>query len=210
MSSQSEKPRIDFYYGIASRYSYLASTQIVALESECGCVVDWRPLSSRALIPMSGFDPFRETGSSGQYDWTYRQADAEAWADYYGVSFKEPPDALKFDDALIQRLALACAAAARLGRAAAFSRTLFAVIFADGSVPSDIATLTGHARRAGLDAGAFESALSDPATQTALAATAAEAHARGAFGVPTFFLGDRMFWGNDRLVLLRHALAKTV
>ena len=31
--------------------------------------------------------------------------------------------------------------------------------------------------------------------------------ARGAFGVPTFFLGDRMFWGNDRLVLLEAALA---
>ena len=30
--------------------------------------------------------------------------------------------------------------------------------------------------------------------------------ARGAFGVPTFFVGERMFWGNDRLVLVRHAL----
>ena len=29
---------------------------------------------------------------------------------------------------------------------------------------------------------------------------------RGAFGVPTFFLGARMFWGNDRLILLEHAL----
>ena len=33
-----------------------------------------------------------------------------------------------------------------------------------------------------------------------------EARTRGAFGVPTFFLGKRMFWGNDRLVLLEAAL----
>src|ERR687898_1359015 len=35
------------------------------------------------------------------------------------------------------------------------------------------------------------------------------AKGRGAFGVPTFFLGDRMFWGNDRLVLLEAALAQS-
>ena len=34
-----------------------------------------------------------------------------------------------------------------------------------------------------------------------------EARRRGAFGVPTFFLGERMFWGNDRLVLLEAALS---
>ena len=34
-----------------------------------------------------------------------------------------------------------------------------------------------------------------------------EARARGAFGVPTFFVGEQMFWGNDRLVILEAALA---
>ena len=41
----------------------------------------------------------------------------------------------------------------------------------------------------------------------ALRATAKEAYDRGAFGVPTFFLGTEMFWGNDRIVLLRHTLS---
>ena len=35
---------------------------------------------------------------------------------------------------------------------------------------------------------------------------AQEAFERGAFGVPTFFVGDRIFWGNDRLTLVEHAL----
>ena len=41
-----------------------------------------------------------------------------------------------------------------------------------------------------------------------MAATVAETHQRGAFGVPTFIVGEHMFWGNDRMVLLRHFLLK--
>src|SRR5439155_20646357 len=52
----------------------------------------------------------------------------------------------------------------------------------------------------------FSETFIDPATDEELRNTAAEAHRRGAFGVPTFFVGDRMFWGNDRLVLVRHYL----
>jgi 2-hydroxychromene-2-carboxylate isomerase len=41
-----------------------------------------------------------------------------------------------------------------------------------------------------------------------LTRNARDAHARGAFGVPSFFLGEELFFGNDRLVLLEHALAR--
>jgi 2-hydroxychromene-2-carboxylate isomerase len=53
----------------------------------------------------------------------------------------------------------------------------------------------------------FLAMLRDPDTARIATATAEEAVRRGAFGVPTFFLGAQMFWGNDRLVLLRSALA---
>ena len=48
----------------------------------------------------------------------------------------------------------------------------------------------------------------DQDTKDRLRATTDEAVTRGAFGAPTFFVGDRMFWGNDRLPLLeRHLVA---
>ncbi len=53
----------------------------------------------------------------------------------------------------------------------------------------------------------FVDASAQPSIDDELAATTREAFERGAFGVPTFFAGDRMFWGNDRLVLLRHHLS---
>ena len=54
----------------------------------------------------------------------------------------------------------------------------------------------------------FSRALADPTIDEEMVATVSEAHQRGAFGVPTFFVGEHMFWGNDRMVLLRHFLLK--
>jgi 2-hydroxychromene-2-carboxylate isomerase len=60
----------------------------------------------------------------------------------------------------------------------------------------------------GLPPARFAASLADPQTDEQLAATARAAYARGAFGVPTFFVGEQMFWGNDRIVLLKQVLSK--
>ena len=60
----------------------------------------------------------------------------------------------------------------------------------------------------GLEAQAFRAQLDDPATAELYQTELRQARNRGAFGVPTFFLGDQMFWGNDRLVLLEHFIKK--
>ena len=122
---------------------------------------------------------------------------AESWAEYYGVPYNEP----NFNDYDSHELALACLAAERLGAVVAYSRAMFGGVI-DAARCGDIAD------EAGLDRAAFAEALADPALDEARAARVAEAHGRGAFGVPTFFVGDCLFWGNDRMVLLRHFLMK--
>jgi 2-hydroxychromene-2-carboxylate isomerase len=64
------------------------------------------------------------------------------------------------------------------------------------------------AEEIGLAADLFRATFKDPETERVLAAAAEEAFCRGAFGVPTFFVGARMFWGNDRLTILKHVLKK--
>jgi len=81
---------VDFYYSIGSRYSYLASTQIAKLEGETGCQVRWHPVNGLDIRKLRGRDPFAGEPLSGQYEWPYRRYDAECWADYYGVPFREP------------------------------------------------------------------------------------------------------------------------
>jgi 2-hydroxychromene-2-carboxylate isomerase len=195
---------VDFYYGIGSRYSYLAATQLDRLVADSGCTIRWRPLWSGDLFRARGADPFAGPPVSGQYAWSYRRFDAECWADYYGVPFREPEN-VDFDP---RRLALACTAAADLGAVEAFSRRLFGALFAEGRSPLDDRACARIAVEIGLDGAAFLRRLRDPATTRRLDATVEEALAYGVFGVPSFVLAGRVYWGNDRLPLVRHALRR--
>jgi 2-hydroxychromene-2-carboxylate isomerase len=195
---------IDFYYGLGSRYSYLASTQIARLEAETGCRVRWRPLYSADLFTVRGADPFQGRPVSGQYDWAYRRRDAEAWAEYYDVPYREPVD-VRFEG---RQLALAATAAGRLGAVERFSRALFEAVFVRGTSPLDAAALGAMAVEVALDPGRWAEELAAPETAQALGITLREALAAGAFGVPSFVVGGAVFWGNDRLPLVRHRLRK--
>jgi 2-hydroxychromene-2-carboxylate isomerase len=188
---------IDFYLGLGSRYSYLAASQLDRIAASFGCRFVWKPIASGALMDRRGGNPFRAAPVSGQYDWGYREYDARCWASFYGIPFREPV-AFRVDP---EALALACLAADRQGGLVACCRLLQQLIFVEGTVIDD-AVISALPDRLDLDRAAFRRDLVRPETRALLD----EAAARGAFGVPTFFLGDRMFWGNDRLVLLEAAL----
>ena len=192
---------IDFYIGLGSRYSYLAASQIDRIEKAFGCRFIWKPIASGALMDRRGGNPFRGQPLSGQYDWAYREYDAKCWASYYGIPFREPV-AFRVDP---DRLALACLAADGQGALVPCCRLLQQLIFVEGVVIDD-GVIAGLAGQLGLDEAAFQSDLAAPTTRARHDALLTEATERGAFGVPTFFLGEQMFWGNDRLVLLEAAL----
>ena len=197
---------VHFYYSIGSRYSYLASTQIAALERDAGCTVQWHPLNSVALIARRDRDPFEGAPVSGQYDWNYRERDAARWAALYGVPFLEPRGRVEFDPGVV---ALAAVAGKRLGQVESYSRALFAAVFAEPSVTRvDRSECIRLAQACSIPASRFAAELDDPEAARELATTIDAAYRMGAFGVPTFVVGDEMFWGNDRLVLLRDCLAR--
>ncbi|MBN9089735.1 MAG: DsbA family protein [Reyranella sp.] len=192
---------VDFYLGLGSRYSYLAASQIDRLEAAHGCRFAWKPIASGALIDRRGDHPFRRKDGIGPYDWAYREYDARAWAAHYGIPFHEPASFEVTADVP----ALACLAAERQGALVPCCRALFTTIFAEGAA-IDEAAIAALPARLGIDLAAFRRDLASPATRVRHAALIDEAQARGAFGVPTFFLDGRMFWGNDRLPLLEAAL----
>jgi 2-hydroxychromene-2-carboxylate isomerase len=201
----SEQPAlvVDFYFGIGSRYSYLASTQLPALETETGVRFNWLAVNSVKLFEARGHNPFADADGSGQYDWRYRRQDAEAWAEVYGVPFREPHGRLALDP---QLFALACTAARRLGAPALYARSLFRAVFVEDLPVVDRELCIARAGEIGLDAAVFADLLASAETQTDLAKVVAAAVQSGVFGVPTFGLGNRLIWGNDRLTLLRHAI----
>jgi 2-hydroxychromene-2-carboxylate isomerase len=194
---------VDFYYSIGSRYSYLAATQIDALQQATGCHVEWHPVNSVRLISQLERSPFEGKPTSTQYEWTYRELDAQRWANLYGIPYLEPRGRVDFDSEL---LAQACTAAKRLGKVEEYSRSLFAAMFQDALAKIDDRECTIRAEACGIDAVDFQVALKSPETLMQLDRTIERAIRAGGFGVPTFIVDGEIFWGNDRLALLRHYL----
>jgi 2-hydroxychromene-2-carboxylate isomerase len=192
---------VDFYLGLGSRYSYLAASQIDRLEAQYGCRFAWKPIASGALIDRRGDNPFRREEGVGQYDRTYREYDARAWAAHYGIPFREPAAFRVAADVP----ALACLAAEKQSALVPCCRLLFSMIFVEGVV-IDAVAIASLPVRLGLDTGSFRRDIESAETRSRHETLVDEAERRGAFGVPTFFLDGRMFWGNDRLPLLEAAL----
>ena len=195
---------VEFFFAPGSRYSYLAASQLSTLAAKTGCTVDWRPVHGPDLRRLRGADPFVGDPVSGQYDWNYRRRDAEAWAEYYGIAFREPPTH-DFDFKVLVR---AATAAKRLGAAASYGWRLCSAVYGSDAWPLDEALCVKIAIDLGIAAREFAALLADGETERLMSEAAREAYRRGAFGVPTFLVGGNLFWGNDRLVLLRHHLTK--
>src|SRR5262245_6305185 len=193
---------VDFFYGIGSRYSYLAATRMDRLAADTGAAVRWRPLWSTLLMQRRGMDPFKGSPASGQYEAAYRTRDVSMWAAYYGIPFRDP-DWSKLD---WQRLALSAVAADRLGAAGPYTLRLYNAVFGDGLLPMGDSDLGALADQSGLDGRRLLALIDDAETQERHERNIADALAAGVFGVPTFVTDGQLFWGNARLILLRHHL----
>jgi 2-hydroxychromene-2-carboxylate isomerase len=198
----SGQPVVDFYFGVGSRYSYLASSQLDRIAAATGACFRWRPVSSPDLYP-EGRNPFVGPPVLQQHDWSYRTADAQAWADYYRIPFVEPHGRLELDARLLARAALA---GERSGAVETLSLRLRRAIYAEHRGVFGREDIAACAAEVGIDRMDFLAALDDPQIESERQTRVAEAKTRGAFGVPTFFVGTRMFFGNDRLVLMENAL----
>ncbi len=194
-------PELTFYFSTGSRYSYLATSQIPLLERRFGVSFRWVPVNGKRIRALRGADPFAGAPVSGQYDWDYRERDAKAWARFYGIDFIEPQD-VEFD---VECLLRGVIAADELGDIRAYAWALAQEVFAKSTWPLDAGVTERVAVDQGLDLEEFRRA-AGAAAQT-LEANCAEAVARGAFGTPSIFVGDELFWGNDRLPLVAHRLA---
>ena len=83
---------------------------------------------------------------------------------------------------------------------------IYKAMWVDGRNLNDIAEVAAVLTAAGLDARKFGARLQDQDVKDRLKATTDEAVARGVFGAPTSFVGDMMFFGNDRLPFVEMAL----
>ena len=89
-----------------------------------------------------------------------------------------------------------------------FSEAAFRAYFAEAQNLDDAVVVQAVADGCGLDGEQLLRMAAEQATKDRLRSNTDEAIARGAFGSPTMFVdGERLYFGNDQLPLLRQALA---
>jgi 2-hydroxychromene-2-carboxylate isomerase len=190
---------LEFFFDYASPYSYLASEQLEAVAERTGAELRWRPFLLGAVFKATGNVPPISTASKA----SYLAKDLLDWTRYLKLPEFRMPENFPINSLKANRLGLV---AAEQGRIAAFSHATFRAIFAEGRDVADPKVLADLARAVGLDADKALAKLENQEIKDALRRNTDEALARGAFGAPTFFVGDEMFFGNDRLIFVERAL----
>ncbi len=193
--------QVDFYFDVVSPYSYLAFGRVERICREAGAELVLRPMLLGAVHNAVGITAPIEVRSKA----SYQLRDIQRWAEYYGLPMRFP-EPFPFRTLKTMRAAVA-------GEdLEPFVREAFALYWEEGGAPKGLEEADEDepvrevARRIGRDPEeVLEKAASGEAKEALKGATA-EALERGVFGAPAFFVGDEMFWGNDRLHFVEAAL----
>ncbi len=187
-------PPVELFYDFRSPYSYLAVTQLLGMDVN----VAFRPMKILAVMERVGNVPTTITcAAKGRY----ARLDLARWAARYGIALN-PSDMRANDGDALSRAVIAAAPEDR----AAVTLALYRAIWSEGKTIGDAAAAVAALEAAGIDTGAIAAGIDAPETVAQLETNTEEAVARGVFGSPTIFVGDTMFFGNDRLDFVREAL----
>ena len=185
-------PTMDFFYELASTYSYLAAMRIAPLARAAGVTVRWRPFLLGPIFKAQGWDtsPFNLYPAKGRY----MVRDCERQAAALGLTFRLP-DPFPQNTLTAARVALV---GLEEGWGEDFSRAVYRAQFAEGRQIGEAPVLADILAGLGRDGTAFARAQSD-AIKGRLRGETEEAQRLGVFGAPSFVAAGELFWGNDRL-----------
>jgi 2-hydroxychromene-2-carboxylate isomerase len=134
--------------------------------------------------------------------WAWFQRDFERYARHYGVPYMLNPHFI-FSTVNAMRGAFW---ALSEGQIETYNRAMFTAAWAEGKDLSSAEVLSEVLSTAGFDAAMVMEAMAQPQNKAALIEASEAAAARGVFGAPTFFVGDELFFGQDRLEWVEKAL----
>lgn len=186
-------PSLQFWFDFGSNYSYLSMMRIEALAAECGVDVVLKPFLLGPIFKSFGWEtsPFVLQLKKGEYTWR----DMQRQCDKYGLHWKKP-SVFPRRALLPMRLAMAAAGEPWL---AEFCRQVMHANFAQDREVDDPATVAELLTRLMVAPAEWIALAQGDAAKAALRAQSEQAATRGIFGAPMFFVGEEMFWGNDRL-----------
>jgi 2-hydroxychromene-2-carboxylate isomerase len=190
----------DFYFDFGSLASYLAHTQLPLICSETGATVNMLPMLLGGVFQATGNASPMSVPAKGRYMYT----DMKRFAVAYGV-----PLNMNLHFPIITTTLMRGATALQMRGDASFQKymdTIYQAIWVDALNMNDPAIVGTVLAQAGFDPAALMAMANEQATKDQLKTVTMRAVERGVFGAPTFFIGEQMFWGQDRIEFVKAAL----
>ncbi len=193
--------KIPFYFDYACPWAYLGSCRVESYFQDLPVEIDFKPVRLADLVEVKG--PKGLPAAERKKKWYVD--DLRAWAEMVGGELAPlNPDKPRPDTKLLLQAALV---AQDRGKFREYHYPAYRARWSEGKPVDEPAVVKSLLEGAGLGNAELEEAQSDALTER-LATDTEAAIRRGVFGVPTLFVGDRMFWGNDRFELVRHFIEK--
>ena len=192
--------RIEFFFDFGSPTTYLAHTQLPRIAAEAGAQLLYRPMLLGGVFKATGNASPVSVPAKGRW----MGQDIARWAQRYGVPFAFNPH-FPINTLTLMRGAVGL----QLRQPALFTRYVDRVFNAMWAQPRDLgqpAEVAAVLAPLGITPDAFMALVGDAEVKAALIANTDQAVARGVFGAPTCFVGEAMFFGQDRLDFVREAL----
>lgn len=195
----------EFLFDFGGPNSYLAHKVLPDICARTGADAVYVPISLGGLFKLTNNQAplvrYADTPAKRNYEMLEFDRFVRAHALPFTMNPRFPINSLQLMRAAI--------AAQHLGCFMPYVDVIMAAMWEDGADLTD-ADVVGHIlNKAGLDSAALFTLAVDPQIKAELIANTEAAVARGAFGVPTLFVGDEMFWGKERLGQVEEALTKS-
>jgi 2-hydroxychromene-2-carboxylate isomerase len=190
--------RIDLYFDYGSPFAYFLSERILKSAPDRTVEIDWKPIDLHKLSNFEERMPYSDKKRQ------YVVLDAVRSAEFHGIAV-QMPNPFPVRSGLALRAALVAQDA---GVFSALHPLLFRAAWAEQKDIGEPDVIRDCLRRAGAEADHLVERAQGKAIERRLHSLTQEAESRGVFGVPTMFLGDEPFWGNDRLEMLEWRLRK--
>ncbi len=191
---------VDFYFDFGSPAAYLAYTQLPKLASDTGASVVMKPMLLGGVFQATGNRPPISVPLKGSYLFQ----DLNRYAKHYSVPFNMNPH-FPINTITLMRAASGLQSHNDV-RFDLYCATIFKAIWVNSRNMNDLAVVGSVLHEAGFDGAAMLALSSLQEVKDLLKAQTQAAVDRGIFGAPTFFVGNEMFWGQDRLDFVRDAL----
>jgi 2-hydroxychromene-2-carboxylate isomerase len=193
---------IEFFFDCSSPWTYLAFHNIQPLAREFGAEISWRPILVGGIFNSVNPSVYASRDTPVPLKARYMKKDLGDWARSAGLAIKMPPTVFPVNSVKAMRGCI------YLGQEMLpFARAVFEAYWGDDEDISKDEVLTDICEGIGIDPTQFFAAINSQAIKDQLKANTDEVMARGGFGSPTIFLDKTdMYFGNDRLPLIREAL----